>query len=80
MQTSTVLAAITHAMTPYIGSTMARSSIEMHCKKIGIGDSIDGNQFEELLSRLALALNIFIGRDRTVALVRDIRSGMERAS
>ena len=77
MQTSTILAAIANAMAPYIGNTMARSSIEMHCKKMGISsESMEGHQVDELLNRLALGLNIFIGRDKTVALVREIRSGM----
>ena len=78
MQTSTILAAIANAMAPYIGKTMAQSSIEMHRKKMGISsESMDGHQVDELLNRLALGLNIFIGRDKTVALVHEIRSGME---
>jgi hypothetical protein len=78
MQTSTILATIANAMAPYIGITMARSSIEMHCKNMGInGQSMDGRQIDELLNRLALGLNIFIGRDKTVSLVSEIRSGME---
>lgn len=78
MQTSTIRETISNAMAPYIGKTMAQSSIEMHCKKMGISsESMDGHQVEELLNRLALGLNIFIGRDKTVALVSEIRSGME---
>jgi len=50
----------------------------MHCKNMGInGQSMDGRQIDELLNRLALGLNIFIGRDKTVSLVSEIRSGME---
>ena len=78
MQTSTILSTIADAMAPYIGSTMARTSIEMHCKNMGIssGSCLDDPQVDELLNRLALGLNIFIGRDKTVALVQEIRSGM----
>ena len=64
-------------MAPYIGKTMAQSSIAMHSKKVGIDQTIDPSQFEELLRRLALGLNIFIGRDKTTALVDEIRSGVE---
>ena len=78
MEASTTLTAIAEAITPYIGRTMARSSIEMHSKKLGIGQgSIDAGQFDALLQRLALGLNIFIGRDKTIALVNEIRSGMK---
>ena len=77
MQATTVLAAIATAMAPYIGKTMAQSSIAMHSKKVGIDQTIDPSQFEELLRRLALGLNIFIGRDKTTALVDEIRSGVE---
>jgi hypothetical protein len=81
METNTILAKIANAMAPYIGKTMAHSSIEMHCKKMGISsESMDGHQIDELLSRLALGLNIFIGRDKTVALVGEIRSGMEMST
>ena len=79
MQASTTLAAIADAIAPYIGKTMAQSSIDIHSKKVGITNgTIDAGQIDELLRRLALGLNIFIGRDKTTALVDEIRSGMER--
>ena len=77
MQASTTLTAIAAAITPYIGKTMAQSSIDMHSKRVGIDGTIDAGQLEELLRRLSLGLNIFIGRDKTTALVDEIRSGME---
>jgi len=77
MQTSTVLTSIADAMTPYVGKMMARSSIEMHCKKIGIGNgTVQREQVEELLRRLTLGLNIFIGREKTDELIERIRGGM----
>jgi hypothetical protein len=79
MQASTTLAKITDAIAPYIGRMMAKSSIDMHCKKLGITNGlIDGRQLDELLHRLALGLNIFIGRDKTTALVSEIRGGLEQ--
>ena len=78
MQASTTLTTIADAIAPYIGRTMAQSSIEMHCKKIGISNgSIDRGQLDELLRQLSLGLNIFIGRDKTTLVLSEIRSGME---
>jgi hypothetical protein len=79
MHASTVLTAIANAITPYIGHMMAQSSIEMHCKRIGItgGGTIDRLQLDELLRRLALGLNIFIGRDKTASVIEQIRNGVE---
>jgi len=72
------MTAVAEAITPYIGQMMARSSIEMHCKRIGItGRTIDRLQLDELLRRLALGLNIFIGRDKTASVIDQIRSGVE---
>jgi len=78
LQASTILARIAEIITPYIGTMMARSSIEMHCRKLGIaGDVIDRHQLEQLLRHLSLGLNIFIGRDKTEAVIQEIRGGME---
>lgn len=78
MRASTILTRIADIITPYIGTMMARSSIEMHCKKLGIaGEDIDRNQLDQLLRQLSLGLNIFIGRDKTEAVMQEIRGGME---
>ena len=77
MQTSTVMPTIAEAMTPYIGKMMAKSSIEMHCRNIGITNgTVERPQLEELLRRLSLGLNIFIGREKSEELMEKIRSGM----
>lgn len=77
MQASTVLKQIAEIITPYIGAMMARSSIDMHCKKLGIANGvIDRDQLDQLLRQLSLGLNIFIGRDKTEALMQEIRSGV----
>ncbi len=79
MQASHALSAIADAIAPYIGVTMAHSSIDMHRRGVGIVDdgSIDAGQLDELLRRLALGLNIFIGRDKTTAVLGEIRNGMK---
>ena len=78
MQATKTLTRIADNITPYIGTMMARSSIDMHCKRLGIaGEVIDRNQVDQLLLQLSLGLNIFIGRDKTEAVIQEIRGGME---
>ena len=60
MQASTILTTIADVITPYIGAMMARSSIDMHCKRLGIaGQTIDRHQLDQLLHQLSLGLHIF---------------------
>ena len=78
MQASTVLKKIADSITPYIGALMARSSIELHCKRLGIsGVTINRDQLDQLLRQLGLGLVIFIGRDKTDAVLREIRGSVE---
>ena len=78
MQAEPILTRIAEAITPYIGKVMARSSIDMHCKRLGIAGDIDAAQLDELLRRLALGLVIFIGTEKTDKVMQEIRDGMER--
>ena len=78
MRNLAVLQTITDAITPYIGAMMARSSVEVHCKRLGIdGDStVTSSQINELLKHLALGLNIFIGREKADALILTIKTSL----
>ena len=81
MQAKTILTKVAEVISPYIGKLMAHSSIELHCKRLGIGgESIDRIQLDALLRQLSLGLVIFIGRDKTDAVMREIRSGVESYS
>lgn len=75
-----VLQTITDGIAPFIGKIMARSSVEVHCKRLGInGDrTITGQQINDLLGELALGLNIFVGRTKAEALIQDIRATIGR--
>ena len=75
MKNVAVLQTIIESISPYIGAMMARSSVEVHCRRLGIdGDrTVTGQQINELLNHLALGLNIFIGREKAEALIRNIR-------
>ncbi len=76
MKNAAVLQTITDAIAPFIGQMMARSSVEVHCKRLGInGDrTVSGQQINDLLRELALGLNIFLGRTKAEALIQDIRA------
>ena len=76
IKNAAVLQTITDAIAPFIGQMMARSSVEVHCKRLGIdGDrTVTGQQINDLLRELALGLNIFIGRAKAEALIQDIRA------
>lgn len=75
MNKKPVIEVIVEAITPYVGSTMARSSIDLHCQRLGIkADSRDNDQVDKLLHQVGLGLNIFIGRDKTTAVMQQIRT------
>jgi hypothetical protein len=76
VKNAAVLQTITDAIAPFIGQMMARSSVEVHCKRLGInGDrTVTGQQINDLLRELALGLNIFLGRTKAEALIQDIRA------
>lgn len=77
MQGHAMLAAIASAISPYVGDTMARSSVEAHCRRLGIDAAqLDQSQLEPLLRQIALGLNIFIGREKTDAVIVTIRKAL----
>ncbi|MGZ7041340.1 MAG: hypothetical protein ACXVH7_06075 [Thermoanaerobaculia bacterium] len=78
VKNAAVLQTITDAIAPFIGTMMARSSVEVHCKRLGIdGDrTVTGQQINDLLRELALGLNIFLGRTKAEALIQDIRAAI----
>ena len=79
--TKPVVQAITEAISPYIGQMMAQSSIQLHCKRLNIDEArIDHSQVDQLLQQLALGLNIFIGREKTETIMRDIRASVGRGA
>lgn len=77
MDANSVVGVIASGLTPYVGQMMARSSITMHCKRLGLDISrLDRTGVESLLDQLALGLNIFIGREKTQTVMRDIRTSI----
>jgi hypothetical protein len=75
--TSEVLDAVSRVLEPYIGRLMARTAPTAHCSDLGIRSAeIEGPQIEALLEKLGLALIIFLGRDKAVAVVEDMRKAV----
>lgn len=70
---------IVGVMAPYIGDTMARSAAHAHCRKLNFGEELSPQQAEALLDRLGSGLNIFLGRDKSAAVLAETRKALERA-
>lgn len=66
-------------LSPYLGETMARAAALAHCQKLGIvvdGTEISREQLDALLKKLAQGMNIFIGREKAVVVMGEIRAAM----
>ena len=79
MVTSEAVQVVVDVLTPYIGDTMARSATEAHCGKLGISDgNMSPEQVEQLLGKLGGGLNIFLGREKSTAVISEIRDALAR--
>ena len=75
LEKSKVLAIIEEVITPYIGSTMARSSIQLHCERLGIvSGQMTVDEKNRLLEQLSKGMSVFAGREKTVTLRQEIES------
>jgi len=76
-----VLQTVADQLGPVLGPTMARSSIDIHCRNLKIdGPRISGEQLDALLHKLALGLNIFIGQEKTASVLERIESRLKGTS
>jgi hypothetical protein len=77
MTTSEAVDVMVKVLAPYIGDTMARSATAAHCQKLGItADTVSHDQLEALLGKLGGGLNIFLGRDKSAAVVAEARRAL----
>jgi hypothetical protein len=76
MTTSEAVELMVKTMAPYIGDTMARSATEAHCQKLGIASTMSRDQLDALLAKLGGGLNIFLGRDKSAAVIADVRGAL----
>lgn len=74
LQAESVLAAIESIIAPYIGAHLAKTSTKLHCKKLGIdvASALSPEQLSALVERLAKAMRVLIGKERTDEVVREI--------
>jgi len=79
VRASVAIEVIVDVMAPYIGDTMARSAAHAHCRKLGIVDTVSPTDLDALLSRLGSGLNVFLGRDRSAAVLAEARRALEAA-
>jgi hypothetical protein len=74
LSTSDVVLTIVRVVAPYVGETMARSAARAHCQKLGIaGDRMQPAQAEALIGKVGAGLNVFVGRDKSAAVVSELR-------
>jgi hypothetical protein len=73
-----VLEAIHASLSPYVGRLMASTAAVAHCRALGIdGEQIDGRQLEQLLEKLKLGLVIFVGKEKTDAVIAAIQRAVD---
>jgi hypothetical protein len=79
METAAAVQVVVTVVAPYIGDTMARSATEAHCQKLGLtGPHLSPEQIEALLGKLGGGLNIFLGREKSAAVIGEVRSALAR--
>ena len=78
MKTGDTVDAVVKVLAPHIGDTMARSATEAHCQKLGISAAgpVAPEQLESLLGKLSGGLNIFLGRDKSAAVIGEVRQAL----
>lgn len=78
MTTTETVDAVVRVLRPHIGETMARSATEAHCQKLGIaaGSPLRPEQLDSLLGKLGGGLNIFLGREKSSAVIDEVRRAL----
>jgi len=52
-------------LTPYIGKTVAQTTIRMQCKALGIApENLTAGQMPSLIDRITVGLRVFVGADK----------------
>jgi len=80
MLTSEAVQVMVKVLAPYVGDTMARSAAEAHCRKLGFaGGPLGPEQRDVLLVKIGSGLNIFLGRDKSAAVIAEVRRALDDA-
>ena len=68
-----VVVVVVGAITPYVGATMAGASVRGFCTRLGLDVPVlDRAQVTRLLDALAPGLDVYVGKDKTTIIVREI--------
>jgi hypothetical protein len=78
LKTEEVLAELARVLSPYVGATMAEASARAHCQKLGLaGPTLDKEQIEALITKLGSGLTVFVGRQKSQAVVEEMRTALD---
>jgi hypothetical protein len=81
MERTIVMQTIVDEVSPFLGVLMARSSIELHCRNLKVdGPIVTPAQIDALLQKLAMGLNVFVGRLKSEQLMQQIRRRLGQRS
>lgn len=79
-ETNDVVATIAAVIAPYVGTTMASTAVQAQARKLGFDGHMSPEQVEALLARLGGGLTVFVGREKSVAIVEEARQALGRRS
>lgn len=73
-----IVEACAAVLAPYMGPTLSGASLRGHCDKLGIGeDDVSAHQLDALLAAMRPGLHVFVGEEKTSAIIREMRRAIE---
>ena len=79
LRTEGALNVIEDAVSPYIGRSIAKNSIKMHCETLGMtAETATTDQVEAPVDLLAKAMVLFVGDRKTEELAAQIKAKFRR--
>jgi hypothetical protein len=77
LKTEEVLAELARVLSPYVGATLAEASARAQCQKLGlVGPALEKAQIEALIAKLGSGLTVFVGRQKSQAVVEEMRTAL----
>jgi hypothetical protein len=77
MQVADVEAVLIRVLAPVVGQHMAGAAVRSHIQKQGLNGTPTAAQLDTLLGNLGIGLNIFVGREKSVHLVAEMRAALD---
>ena len=73
-----VLAILVSALSPYVGATMASASVRGLYQKLELeGAQLGRGQIERLIDALAPGLHVYVGKEKALMIVAEIRAALD---